>query len=311
MSTPGTWYQVPGDTTMSSTTPVHLSDRYYRRLKLDPSILDTNATLEKLAIITEAHSSEITFDNLAQHGVRGGKACLDVETTAQKILEQSRGGFCFELNGLLGEFLSELGYRVRRIPAYVFEPEICSYRDNSSHLILLVTMQCDDSIWFVDVAFGEPAIHPLQYIFNKPQETPEGMLSRLVHDTDSFVALQWLKDGEWKDRLRWKVDAICLDPLLCEFQKNLEFVQCEESIFSQKLIVCKVTRTKKLTVAGNRLKVTEPRFGPESKQIIEEIDSVDSLRDVLEKKFGIAMEFTEGLDLAKSLRASTKVWSAI
>lgn len=285
-----------------------LSDRYFRRLKLDASTLDAEPTLAKLAIITEAHLSEITFDNLAQHGVHGGAACLDVETTARKILDHSRGGFCFELNALLCELLLEMGYTVKRIPAYVFVPETSSYRPLPSHIFLLVSLEND---WFVDVSFGEPPIHPLQYLLDETQETPEGMVSRLVRDGDDFVALQWLKDGDWNNRMRWKSDALSAQLSLHDFQPYLDFVLQEASIFSQKLIVCKVTKKEKITVAGNRLKITMPRFGPDSKQTIQDIESLDELKEILETRFGILKECTEGLDLTKSLQASPGVWSAM
>jgi N-hydroxyarylamine O-acetyltransferase len=296
---------------MSDMTNDSLSDRYFRRLKLDASTLDAEPTLAKLAIITEAHLSEITFDNLAQHGVHGGTACLDVDRTAQKILDRPRGGYCFELNALLCEFLMEMGYDVKRVLAYVFVPEINSYRPFPSHMFLLVTAESDGLMWFVDVSFGEPAIHPLQYLLDEPQETPEGMVSRLVRDGDDFIALQWLKGGDWCNRIRWKSDAPSSNLSLHDFQPNLDFVQQEASIFSQKLIVCKVTRTEKITVAGNRLKITTPRFGPDSKQTIEDVESLDELREVLETRFGILKECTEGLDLTKSLEAAPGVWSAM
>lgn len=284
-------------------------DRYFSRLKLDPLTLCSDASWKKLAAISEAHLSEITFDNLVQHGVHGGKACLDSEQTARKILDESRGGFCFELNGLLGKFLLELGYNVKRLPAYVFRPDLGCYPPNATHIILLVTLQSDDSLWYVDVAFGEPAIHPLKYVLQESQETPEGMISRLVNTEEDFITLQWLKNGVWNDRLRWKRDAMSTDKPLSDFQPSLEIVLNDDNIFSKKLLVCKVTRTEKLTVTGNQLKVTTPRFGPESKQTVEEFDSVDALRGKLETRFGIPMASTEGLDLTKSLGASVELWS--
>ena len=85
---------------------VSFCDRYFRRLKLDPLTLCSDASWKKLAAISEAHLSEITFDNLVQHGVYGGKACLDSEQTARKILDESRGGFCSCINPHDQDFLT-------------------------------------------------------------------------------------------------------------------------------------------------------------------------------------------------------------
>jgi hypothetical protein len=50
-------------------------------------------------------------------------------------------------------------------------------------------------------------------------------------------------------------------PPLSAFSDELAVTLEEKSIFSQKMICCCLTRDKKYTVAGNRLKITgPPRF---------------------------------------------------
>jgi len=86
---------------------VPLVSRYFARLKLSPSEFDELPTVKKLQAIQEAHLAQIPFENLAQHGC-SQPAVLDTTEIAHKILDCRRGGFCFELNGLLAEFLEEL-----------------------------------------------------------------------------------------------------------------------------------------------------------------------------------------------------------
>jgi N-hydroxyarylamine O-acetyltransferase len=306
--------------------PMSLSTRYWDRLGLDPSTLDTQATGAKLAQIQEAQLRQISFDNLAQHGASGGLPVLEVNATADKILSRRRGGFCFEVNGLLAAFLEELGYHsVKRVLAYVCigKSELDGspmFRDQPSHIILLVK-DCDDIEWFVDVGFGEPSIHPLRYDYKGvgdealSQETPEGMQSRIrLVPEKQVVRLEWYKEGEWLTRLQWFMEEETRNRTLEEFSAALDFTLDAGSVFSQKLICCLVTREHKITMAGNRLKVTgPPRFGDASGSSPQDLTvtvfkSADEVRAVLEEKFGIPQEETVDLDLSRSLQAPGAVW---
>jgi N-hydroxyarylamine O-acetyltransferase len=300
-----------------------LIESYFRRLELDSAALDTKPTLAKLRQIQEAHVSKIPFENLAQHGCPYPATVCDVDAIANKVLDKGRGGFCFELNGLLSVFLEGLGYKVTRAPAYV-ALDRGVYRDQATHMILMVDTYCgvegdgDDSdgpvratTWLVDVAFGEPPIHPLRYdlLQGEEQLTPEGMRSKIIRDGDNVV-LWWLKDGEWKERLRWSYDDSLHETgrSLSSFRPSLSIVLEDSSVFSKKLIVCLCTRERKVTVAGNRLKITSPRFSDDP-PCIRMLQSEDEARLVLQEKFRIPLSETEGLDFSKSCAAEPGLWS--
>jgi hypothetical protein len=97
-----------------------------------------------------------------------------------------------------------------------------------------------------------------------------------------------------------------------EVSHSLAWVQEETSILSQKLIVCSLTRDKKVTLAGKQLKITgPPRFADNyaAAVSIQPLDSVEEVRDAMREFFAIPLAETEGLDLAKSLSADPAVWS--
>jgi arylamine N-acetyltransferase len=264
--------------------------KYYQRLQLDPSMLDTTPTIDKLQMIVETHLTHIPFENIAQHGGTGG--LQDIEETEDRVLNRNRGGFCYELNGLLGEFLEkELQYEVCRFLSIVGVEG--KFEGPPLHVMLCVRcpgdvqkkLNCEENVednkydgedkdndespvYLVDVAFGEPSIHPIKYIFNIKQRTPEGMKTMLVKDDDDdTVTLSWYQQGQWVPRLKWNYSSSIISNNVglqwSDFVEPLRIVQHPESIFSQKLIVCKVTRTHKITLAGKRLKITRPgRFPP-------------------------------------------------
>lgn len=311
----------------TTNTQKMLKERYFERLGLpkeqpssSSSSYITKPTIETLNEIVEAHVHHIPFENLSQHGAKG-MASLKIEETAHKILERKRGGFCYELNGLLAELLMELGYKVQRLPAFVcgFDSPI------PTHLALLVTIleeeedddKCnrDSTCYFVDVGFGEPAIHPLKYELNLEQTTPDGMVSRFVSSettssssNKSHSLEMWDKQQQlWKPRLQWD-DGLRGVPLQY-FADALTIVQTS-GIFCEKSITVKLTRTEKVSMAGNVLKRTgPPRFGQDMVVSRTVYETVDQVRQVLLDEFGISLEETVDLDLGESLEAPASLWA--
>jgi arylamine N-acetyltransferase len=249
----------------------------------------------------------------------------------------------FILNGLLAELLIQLGYTVCRVPSYVYV-ENKMFRDVVSHIILIVS--CPDkppeSLWMVDVGFGEPSIHPLRYdrdAFSQIQSSPDGMLSKIckMDDGTDDVLLYWWYSPfmAWVPRLKWNYSSSMLKkngPSLASFASALSTVKEEASIFTQKMICCRLTREQKFTVAGNKYKVTgPPRFingdtlnmvdsdngnneaTPSSSQVVpivvHQIESEDELRTILRDNFAIPIEATDGISLVTSIAADPNIWS--
>jgi N-hydroxyarylamine O-acetyltransferase len=321
---------VPVVTTENKISGDHVPDlvpRYYERLRLDPALLDAEPTLEKLRQLQKAHLAEIAFENIAQHRNDPNAtdcASLDLNASAKKILDDKRGGFCFEMNGLFAQFLRELGYSLSLVPSAVYIPEMQGFTPDGLHVFMVVHFGSE--YYVADVAFGEPPLHPLLYytgdaVYQEEQETPEGMRNRFQARSDEIV-YQWYVNGNWADRYKWKQEIGLKPPAeswsLSDFSSHLSMVQADGSIFSEKLIVCRLTAEKKLTLAGNRLKITgPPRFIHEEGEPGEEKSNVtyrflqdaEEARVLLLEEFGIPLETTTGLVLTKSLNADPTIWS--
>ena len=95
----------------------------------------------------------------------------------------------------------------------------------------------------------------------------------------------------------------------------LEEVSRDESIFSKKLVVCRLLRDQKHTVAGNSYKITgSPRYHESDGQEIpverKEALDLDAVQEVLWKQFSIPKEETATLDLEESRKKeNAEVWS--
>jgi N-hydroxyarylamine O-acetyltransferase len=75
------------------------------------------ATLATLQALHALHSAAIPFENLdvlLKRTIR-----LDVASLAMKLIDQGRGGYCFEQNTLFQAVLHKLGFAVGSIAARV------------------------------------------------------------------------------------------------------------------------------------------------------------------------------------------------
>ena len=127
-------------------------DRYFARIGVAGPHPPTLATLRA---VHRAHLLAIPYENLDIH--LGLRTTLDPEAMFTKLVDERRGGWCFEMNGLLGRVLESLGFTVRYLSGAVGRAER-GWRAQGNHLVLLVTL---DRPWIVDVGFGDGFLTPL------------------------------------------------------------------------------------------------------------------------------------------------------
>jgi N-hydroxyarylamine O-acetyltransferase len=140
-------------------------------------------TLATLAALQQAHVCSVPFENLDVQ--LGRPLSILVDEAYQKIVVNSRGGWCYEQNGLFGWALSEIGFDVRRIAASVMR-EQKGAASAASHLCLLVVSAESKTRYLADVGFGGSMIRPIA-------------LQEAQHDQPPFtLGLERLDDGFWR-----------------------------------------------------------------------------------------------------------------
>jgi N-hydroxyarylamine O-acetyltransferase len=94
----------------------------------------------------------------------GRPTTVDGAESAQRIVRDVRGGYCFHLNGAFGTVLEALGYDVRRHRGTV-QSRCGPPGTHLNHLILhvhgLPTDEHPDGIWWADVGLGDGFSRPL------------------------------------------------------------------------------------------------------------------------------------------------------
>lgn len=156
------------------------------------------ATLERLQ---RAHLTAVPFENL--HVAAGLPVRTDATWSVTKIVDERRGGWCFENNGAFGALLAELGFPVMYLGAAVLLDGPTSVID---HLCLEVNV---DQPYLVDVGFGESFIRPLAMNLRGPQDGGTGVFELI--DSDQGLTLTRLEDGVPVPQYRFKRVALRLE----------------------------------------------------------------------------------------------------
>ena len=82
----------------------------------------------------------------------------DIERIFDKMVRHRRGGWCYEMNGLLGWALAEIGFNVTRMTGGVMRSKEGDAAFGN-HLVLRVDL--DDASWIADAGLGDALQEPI------------------------------------------------------------------------------------------------------------------------------------------------------
>jgi N-hydroxyarylamine O-acetyltransferase len=250
------------------------SAAYCQRIGYQGNLAPTAQTLRQLH---EAHMLAVPFENLDIE--LGRQIRLDEALLLHKIVEQRRGGFCYELNGAFAALLRSLGFAVDLLSARVahktggFGPEF-------DHLTLLV--QAEEP-WLADVGFGDSFRAPLHLRADKPQQQAMGAYW-LTQAGEQWTLLQFA-DEAWRPQYQFTLQPHALADFapMCHFHQT-----SPESHFTQQRICTRATPDGRITLSDDRLIVTAndnrtERFLPDDA----------AYQDALRTYFGITLDVME------------------
>jgi N-hydroxyarylamine O-acetyltransferase len=134
---------------------------------------------DDLATLTDRHYRAVPFESLSIH--LGEPIDLRPEALFDKIVRRHRGGFCYELNGLFGWLLAELGFDVAFLGARVHGAKGDTVP--LAHLALRVTGE-DGVARLVDVGFGGFCVPAVELAGGSAQVVPQRDGDVEVHAPD-------------------------------------------------------------------------------------------------------------------------------
>lgn len=251
---------------------------YARRIGLARQRLAPD--LETLAAIVEAHGRAIPFENIEV--LAGRVPALDLAALQDKLVTRSRGGYCFEQNGLLQGVLRQLGFDVRGREARVLAGQPPGAMTGRTHMVLEVVL--DGIAWLADVGFGSLApTAPLRFASRDEQAVGPGAF-RLVAAGGLGLTLQVRTHEGWADSYRI-VDST---PLPIDYQIGNWFVATwPQAMLRNNLLVARNIEGGRLRLLNRILATARPMTAtPE----LREIGTRAEMRELLAEGFGIVLD---------------------
>jgi N-hydroxyarylamine O-acetyltransferase len=155
---------------------------YVRRIGYEGEL---EPTVHVLRGIHLAHARSIPFENLDIH--LGRPILLDLPSVERKLVDERRGGYCFEQNHLLMGALSAIGFDVTPLAAWV---GIGDEARAGLRTHMLLRVEADGRSWVADAGFGaDGLVGPIPLAQDEPAEQ-DGRLYRLTGDRDALWTLE-------------------------------------------------------------------------------------------------------------------------
>jgi N-hydroxyarylamine O-acetyltransferase len=186
------------------------ASRYLARIGLDGAPPLDRFGLEALQ---RAHLTHIPFENLHVFHRRG--VSTDPARSIAKIVDEGRGGWCFELNGSFASLLDAIGFEVTRLGATVVLDGPTD-GPQPSHASIRVDLERP---YLVDVGFGDSFIRPLPLDDSGPHDGGSGRYC-FRRDGESLT-LRALDDEGWADQYRFSMAPVVPE----DFDPSSEFLQ--------------------------------------------------------------------------------------
>ncbi len=249
-------------------------DRYCARVGYDGP---RAPSLEVLRTLHERHAQAIPFENL--NPLLGLPVPLDPESLEHKILEQGRGGWCFEQNWLFRRALEAMGFEVRARAARVLWGAQEGRVPARSHMVLEVPL--DGRAWLADVGFGGVSLTgPLDFDSREPQATPHEMFRLDLSADGDYVLAVHLE--QWAPMYRFRRE----EHLLPDYEVS-SFHLCHhpDSFFRRDLVGARAVPDGRLALRNNVLS-TYRRGQPVERRVLA---TPAELRDVLERQLLIQL----------------------
>ena len=226
----------------------------------------------------KAHLLAIPFENLDNHV--GRRIVLDEEKVIRKLVEERRGGICYELNGAFCALLRGIGFDVSMLAAGVARDE-GGFDPPFDHLTLMVNLE---QRWLADVGFGDSFREPL--LLDERAEQVQGDDAFQLTDEDGYLIVVRRESGVWKPQYRFTLESHTYS----DFSEMCVYHQTSpDSIFTQRRACSLATTDGRITVTDKRVIITE--CGEKRER---ELSGRDEWRAALLEHFGIDLDRVAG-----------------
>ena len=234
----------------------------------------TTPSAETLRALQVSHLLTVPFENLSIHA--GEPIVLQDEALFTKIVEQRRGGFCYECNGLFAALLRALGFDVTMLSAEVADAQ-GGYGQPFDHMALMVRLE---QRWLADVGFGDSFLEPL--LLDERSEQIQGERAYRISPDGPYLVLYRREADEWRPQYRFTLTPYVYEDFaeMCRYHQT-----SPQSHFTQKRVCSRATESGRITLSEMRL-IETLSDGQRRERTLADQQEYDA---VLQKHFGIVM----------------------
>jgi N-hydroxyarylamine O-acetyltransferase len=220
------------------------TEPYLRRIDYHGPTQPTLAVLRKLH---RQHLLTVPFENLDIHN--GRLIRLDERLFFRKIVDDRRGGYCYELNGCFAWLLKKIGFKVSRLSARV-SGKAGELSPEFDHMALLVRLK---ERWLVDVGFGDLFVEPKRVDLTSAQKENGRLFKFTPYDGAKLLSRKDDPDSSWKPQYVFHFQP----HMLAEFAARNRYQQTSpNSHFTQGRIISKLTRSGRVSLTDSKLIIT-------------------------------------------------------
>lgn len=246
-------------------------DAYLERIGYESPLA---SSVDTFCQLHRAQALHIPFENLDIH--LGKPIRLDPASLMTKLIDQKRGGYCYELNGLFFLVLQHLGFTITNLGGRVMHNDRPTQK---SHQFMMVTIA--GKRWLADLGFGgnglvDPLPFEVDVEFRQSLDT-----FRLKTDPVYGFFLQHKLMDDWRTLYAFTLEEYYpVDYRMMNYFNS----NSPDSIFTQKRI-CTIPRTDARIILNDfELKI---RQGTET--TTTQLEDEEAYRKTLERYFGIIL----------------------
>ena len=228
----------------------------------DATMLDIDAYLDRIGMtarptidlagltqLQRGHMSHVPFENLDVFD--RVPVTTGLEHSIPKIVEHSRGGWCFEVNGAFSALLDALGFDVSLLGAAVLLDGPSVVIDHAT-----IEVNLDNTAYLVDVGFGDSFATPLEINRAGPQDGHVGTFE-FIPSSQGLTLTRHDGSGVPEPQYRFKRTVRTID----EFATASDTLWTDTSLhWSQKPFATRLVDggPSRITLLKDRLKRTTP-----------------------------------------------------
>jgi N-hydroxyarylamine O-acetyltransferase len=220
-----------------------------------------------------AHLQSVPFENLDI--MLGRRIELVMPEILDKIVNQKRGGYCYELNSAFAWLLGKIGFSVKLLSARTYDGR--SLSPEFDHMLIQVNI---DKPVIADVGFGDSFLLPL--IPGNPDCFQFDRYYRLLNKEYRWVLQQRFETGDWKSQYIFDMNSHPLHHFdaMCDYHQT-----SSSSPFTRKIVCSRATGQGRITYANGRYIENEQGHREETM-----IKSKERMDDILRNRFGIGFD---------------------